>query len=117
MITIAVLVITVIAAVFFTVFLLAKQKKIFINKWFVKEEKSTIGVDVSSYQEDIDMSELKAQNIQFIYIKASEGSKMKDRRFVENWENAKTKGCRQAHIISFLMTVMGSHRQKISLMQ
>ena len=79
---------TVIVVVFFAVFLLAKQKKIFINKWFVNEEKSTIGVDVSNYQADIDMNELKAQNIQFIYIKASEGSSLQDQRFLINWENA-----------------------------
>jgi len=78
-----------ILAVFFTVFLLAKQKKIFINRWFVNEADSTIGVDVSSYQADIDMKRLKEQNIQFIYIKASEGSSTKDPRFAENWENAK----------------------------
>lgn len=90
-IIIAVLVAAV-AAFYFTVFLLAKQKKIFINKWFVNEENSTIGVDVSSYQADIDMNELKAQNIEFIYIKASEGSKTQDPRFAENWENAKNAG-------------------------
>lgn len=91
LITVAVLVVAVVA-VYCTIFLLAKQKKIFINKWFVNEEKSIIGVDVSSYQADIDMNELKAQNIEFIYIKASEGSKTKDQRFGENWENAKKAG-------------------------
>ena len=82
----------VLVVAFFTVFLLAKKKIIFINKWFVNEEKSTIGVDVSSYQADIDMNELKAQDIEFIYIKASEGSQTKDPRFAENWEHAKNAG-------------------------
>ncbi len=91
MIVIAVLA-AAIVVIFLTVFLLAKQKKIFINPWFVNEEKSTMGVDVSSYQADIDMEELKAQNIQFIYIKASEGSETKDPRFAENWEKAKKAG-------------------------
>lgn len=91
LITVAVLVVAVVA-VYCTIFLLAEQKKIFINKWFVNEEKSIIGVDVSSYQADIDMNELEAQNIEFIYIKASEGSKTKDQRFGENWENAKKAG-------------------------
>lgn len=76
------------AILFFSVFLLAKQKKIFINKWFVNEKNSTIGVDVSSYQANIDMTQLKKQNIQFIYIKATEGSNTQDDRFAENWENA-----------------------------
>ena len=79
----------IVTAVFSTVFLLAKQKKIFINEWFVDEAKSTVGVDVSSYQADIDMNELAKQNIKFIYIKATEGSTIKDDRFDENWENAK----------------------------
>ena len=78
-----------IIAIFLTVFVLAKQKKIFINKWFVDEKNGTIGVDVSSYQASIDMNKLKEQNIKFIYIKATEGSKMQDNKFSENWENAK----------------------------
>ena len=75
--------------IFLTVFILAKQKKVFINKWFVDEQNSTIGVDVSAYQADIDMNRLKEQNIEFIYIKATEGSTIQDERFAVNWENAK----------------------------
>ena len=74
---------------YLVVFVLAKQKKVFINKWFVDEKNSTIGVDVSSYQANIDMKKLKEQNIRFIYIKATEGSKKQDSKFSENWENAK----------------------------
>ena len=82
----------VLVSVFLTVFILAKQKKIFINRWFVNEENSVIGVDVSSYQADIDMNELKKQDIEFIYIKASEGSSLQDSRFTQNWENAEKAG-------------------------
>lgn len=82
----------VVAAVFLSVFLLAKQKIIFINKWFVDEKNSTIGVDVSSYQGDIDMEKIKGQNVSFIYIKATEGSSGQDDRFAGNWENAKKTG-------------------------
>ena len=84
--------IIVLVAAFLTVFVLAKKKKIFINKWFVNEKKSTIGVDVSSYQADIDMNKLKEQNISFIFIKATEGSTSQDERFATNWENAKKAG-------------------------
>lgn len=80
------------ALVFLTLFLLAKAKKIFINKWFVDESCSTIGVDVSAYQADIDMSRLKEQNIKFVYIKATEGSSSQDSRFAENWEKAQKAG-------------------------
>ena len=79
-------------AVFLSVFVLAKQKKFFINEWFVNEKNSTVGVDVSSYQADINMDKLKEQNIEFIYIKATEGSSFQDSRFSENWENAKKAG-------------------------
>ncbi|MBQ2597703.1 MAG: hypothetical protein II581_07355, partial [Oscillospiraceae bacterium] len=84
--------VTAAAAVFLSVFLLAKQKKIFINKWFVDESRSTIGADISAYQADVDMNSLKEQNIQFLYIKATEGSTAQDERFAENWENAKKAG-------------------------
>jgi len=80
------------AAAFAAVFVLAKQKRIFINRWFVDEKNSTIGVDVSAYQAEIDMNALKEQGIEFIYIKATEGSSLQDERFAENWENAKTAG-------------------------
>ena len=38
------------------------------------------------------MNELKEQNIEFIYIKATEGSTSQDDRFAENWENAEKAG-------------------------
>lgn len=46
------------------------------------------GVDVSSYQGIIDWPTLAAQDIQFAYIKATEGSCHVDRRFLYNWNNA-----------------------------
>ena len=80
-------IIVVLLAIYFTIFTLAKQKKIFINKWFVNENNSIIGVDVSFYQGNIDMDLLKKQNIQFVYRKATEGSKMQDDKFDINWKN------------------------------
>lgn len=82
----------VVALAFSAVFILAKQKVIFINNWFVNKDNSTIGVDVSSYQADIDMNKLKEQNVEFVYIKATEGSGSQDNKFAENWENAKKAG-------------------------
>jgi lysozyme len=90
--TVLTVLILIAAVIFLSVFLLAKQKKIFINKWFVNEENSTIGVDVSAYQAEIDMNVLKEQNIKFIYIKATEGSSHRDSKFEENWENARNAG-------------------------
>ena len=46
------------------------------------------GVDVSSYQGDIDWNVLSLQGIDFAYIKATEGSSTVDRCFEANWTNA-----------------------------
>ena len=45
------------------------------------------GVDVSSYQGDIDWKQIEAQNVKIAYIKATEVSGHVDRRFDENWRN------------------------------
>ena len=92
LIIILVSLVLVLVIAFSSVFILAKTKKIFINKWFVNEKNSTIGVDVSSYQADIDMDKLKEQDIRFIYIKATEGSKAQYDRFAENWDKAEKAG-------------------------
>lgn len=47
-----------------------------------------IGVDVSNYQGDIDWLELSGQDIDFAYIKATEGSSFVDVHFAYNWEEA-----------------------------
>lgn len=49
---------------------------------------SVIGVDVSSYQGDIDWEMLSSQDISFAFIKATEGSSFVDPYFENNWENA-----------------------------
>ena len=85
-------VILVLILVFLTVFFLAKKKIIFINNWFVQEESSTIGVDISSYQADVDLARLKEQQIGFVYIKATEGSSHQDDLFAVNWKNAQEAG-------------------------
>ncbi len=46
------------------------------------------GVDVSHYQNEIDWEVLASQNIDFAFIKATEGSGMVDECFAYNWENA-----------------------------
>ena len=85
-------VILLLVMVFLAVFILAKKKVIFINEWFVDKNNSTIGVDISSYQANVDMEKLKEQNIEFVYIKATEGSSYQDDMFAENWENAAKAG-------------------------
>lgn len=46
------------------------------------------GVDVSSYQGDIDWNVLSGQDISFAFIKATEGSSFVDECFAKNWEEA-----------------------------
>lgn len=45
------------------------------------------GVDVSHYQGDIDWEKMSDENIDFAYIKATEGSSHVDEKFYVNWEN------------------------------
>lgn len=52
------------------------------------------GVDVSSYQGEIDWPALASQNIRFAFIKATEGSSFTDGRFAYNWEEAPKAGLR-----------------------
>ncbi|MBR5364929.1 MAG: glycoside hydrolase family 25 [Clostridia bacterium] len=86
------IVVIILLAAFLTVFALAKAKIILLNRWFVDEKRSTIGVDLSAYQADVDMGALKAQGVAFAYIKATEGSSHQDKRFPENWKNAAEAG-------------------------
>lgn len=64
------------------------NKQININHWFVGG--MIRGVDVSSYQGDVDFSALRRQGISFAYIKATEGSSHVDAKFKANWAGAKT---------------------------
>ena len=50
---------------------------------------SVKGVDVSSYQGQIDWQTLAGEDISFAFIKATEGSSFVDPRFEDNWQNAK----------------------------
>ena len=50
------------------------------------------GVDVSSYQGEVDWAVLASQGVDFAFIKATEGSSLVDRRFAQNWANARTAG-------------------------
>lgn len=61
------------------------------------------GVDVSHYQGDIDWETLTEQNIDFAFIKATEGSSYVDPCFEKNWKNAQKTGIRMGayHFFSF----------------
>lgn len=50
------------------------------------------GVDVSAHQGNIDWETLQGQDVQFAYLKATEGSTFQDKQFAVNWENAQKAG-------------------------
>lgn len=78
------------------------QRKIVVNRPS-KEDYPIRGVDVSYYQGDIDWQILAEENIEFAFIKATEGSGHIDIRFEENWaESGETDLRRGAyHFFSF----------------
>lgn len=46
------------------------------------------GVDVSSYQGEIEWAQIQEQDLQFAFIKATEGSTFVDKYFERNWKSA-----------------------------
>lgn len=55
---------------------------------FSAERYAIKGIDVSSYQGEIDWEELSLQNISFVFIKATEGSSFVDKNFDSNFSEA-----------------------------
>ena len=51
-----------------------------------------VGIDVSAHNGDIDFDRVKAEGIEFVFIKATEGSTFKDKRFVDNVRKARKAG-------------------------
>ncbi|MGB7999181.1 MAG: GH25 family lysozyme [Anaerobacillus sp.] len=48
------------------------------------------GIDVSSYQGEIEWEQIQKQDLKFAFIKATEGSTFVDEYFKENWEAAES---------------------------
>ena len=67
-----------------------RNRQVNINNFFVGGQ--VLGVDVSSYQVDVDFRELLSQGVEFAYIKATEGSSHVDNSFAEKWAAAKEAG-------------------------
>lgn len=57
-----------------------------------REEFPVWGIDVSAHNGEIDFERVKADSIEFVLIKATEGSGFKDRRFRQNYYGAKAAG-------------------------
>lgn len=80
-----------IAAAICTVCVLIWNGVILLNDPSV-EDYPVRGVDVSSYQGDIDWKTLSSQGIAFAFIKATEGSSFVDEYFAYNYEQAQKTG-------------------------
>lgn len=61
--------------------------RVWPNRWFAAGYEVR-GVDVSHYQGEIDWAVLARQDLDFAYIKATEGASHVDERFAENWAGA-----------------------------
>lgn len=77
-----------------------------LNHWFVGG--MTRGVDLSSYQGEVAMETLASQNVEFAYIKATEGDTYVDSRFAENWAAAAEAGLLAGAYHYFSYTTSGS---------
>ena len=82
------IVLIIFATFFIVLYQAVKNRLISINEISLSAT-DVRGVDISAYQVDVDMVKLKEQEIQFVYIKATEGSSHQDEYFKQNWQNAK----------------------------
>ena len=78
------------------------MRVVHLNSFFMTKD-ALRGVDVSEYQGRIDWQMLADQNVDFAYIKATEGSGYVDPRFAENWAGAADAGIKTGayHFFSF----------------
>ena len=76
---------------------------IWIPNYFNANKFSVKGVDVASYQGEVDWGELEGQGMKFAFIKATEGSSFVDQYFSENWNHASRTNMRIGayHFFSF----------------
>jgi lysozyme len=76
--------------------LLALALWFFATRWTPSRSTYPLqGVAISSAQGDIDWRKVRAGGADFAYIKASEGTDVRDVRFAENWQNTLEAGVRR----------------------
>ena len=77
---------------------LAVAALIFVAPWLYQDFELAArryaikGVDVSHYQGEIDWRTLRRSGVRFAYIKATEGTSLRDPRFAENWQRSHDAG-------------------------
>lgn len=65
-------------------FLFFKNRNFFKEDWRL-EAYEVHGIDISHYQFDVDFKQLKDDEIEFVFVKATEGISFKDDHFKKNW--------------------------------
>lgn len=60
------------------------------------------GIDVSRYQKEVDWKHVKESNINFAFIKATEGDFLRDPYFARNWEHSRQQGIKRGAYHYFL---------------
>lgn len=81
-----------------------------LNHWFVGG--LTRGVDLSSYQGEVEMTTLASQNVSFAYIKATEGASYVDPQFEANWAAAEAAGLPAGAYHYFSYKVSGAEQAR-----
>jgi lysozyme len=77
---------------------------LFATRWAPSRSSYPLqGTDVSADQGEIDWRKVRAAGADFAYIKASEGTDIRDARFAENWERAREAGLRRGASHSFTL--------------
>ena len=98
------MILVILAAVAVTALMLLRWRGlILLSHEAAPDQWEVFGVDVSSYQGEVDWSVLAEQGVEFAFIKATEGSTLQDRQFRSNWEGAQAAGVRPGayHFLSY----------------
>ena len=106
------------AALIVALALLAGLGWLIVSRWTPgREAYPTQGVDVSDVQGEIDWKAARSAGVDFTYIKASEGSDLRDDRFAGNWAGTAAAGIRRGayHFFSLCRTGRGQATNFIAL--
>ena len=68
------------------------------------------GIDVSAHQGPVDWAKLKAEGVDFAYIKASEGGDFRDKAFLGNWQASARAGIRHGAYHYFTLCKSGAEQ-------
>lgn len=79
-----------------------------VPNWRPVRDGERLGIDVSSHQGDIDWRRVADDDIEFAYIKATEGGDFVDERFTANWTAAGVAGVERGAYHFFTLCTAGT---------